>query len=1251
MHLRYILIILVLLTCSIFQVRANEFFIENKGQLPDSILFSVNLQGGTAYLSKGGVTFVYYDEASLEASIGHSNTVNIEEHAPLKGHSFFLSWLNHTPQTQYSGRLKTKGYHNYFLGDITATKVGLYQEVYAKNLWPNIDVKFTISPLKGLKYEFIVSPGADPSTIKLTYSGLDKLSIKTNGKVELETSVGTLTDAKPISFLAGNKSEIIESAWQLNSDNTLSFILGDYPRDEALVIDPEILFASYTGSSANNFGFSATYDSFGHFYLGGIAFTGLFPTTLGAFMETNPGSVFSVVISKFDPSGTNLLYSTFLGGQSIEIPCSMVTNSLGELYMLGVTSSANFPVSSNAFQTAFLGGASFATLLPGVGTTPAPAGTDYFISKLSTDGSSLLASTFFGGSNNDGAILSSFSPIAPRFGDGSRSSIILDKQENVVITGYTLSNNLPTTQNAFQNQSFANGTLEKAFVSKFNPNLSTLLASTYFTSGIRNNASSVVVNSANEIIIVGTILGGGISFAPQSHKPNFTPSNNEETEAYIAKFNPNLTQLTGGSYFGSTSREFGYLIDIDANDNLYFTGTAMQSQGALNINHTGYSVENGGHYVAKFAPNASTLIFSTEIGVSGQNQVFNPSAFAVDNCENILLSGWGGTNSGSPAIYNTNTNGLPTTPDALQNTTTGGDFWLAMFSPNMETLEYATFLGGDQSDEHVDGGTSRFDKNGIIYQAICAGCQGNSDFPTTPNVVSNTNNSFGCNALALKMQLNSNLLSANFSVEPFLCDSFDIIPQNTSQNFETLQWILEPGNLTSNQSDPVFTVSESGIYTLTLIAQSATTCNSADTLTRTIVVLASENISLSPIEHCGALPISIGPQILFPDSASFLWEPNSVLSDLTVQNPLVDSETNETFILNLTLGTCTTQFSQEVNTLFAGLIPELETQFFCGTGPHSLELPFTNPLANYFWFTEENGIQTSPVLSSNPANFLVQDTVMLVYGFTGGICADTARVLLINRESTLDFNVEPSCYPNPGLVEFFPTDLSNLESITPTQNDFITAISATVFEFNFPESTYQTFTITYNQCIFELELELLVIEVSQETNFIDTIPQEVIPNALITLSVQPIENTSILWQPIEFVTNPNAWETTAFTDKNRWFYATLTKESCSVTDSILISIKQDFCREPFIFLPNAFSPNNDGNNDFLQIFGEPIETLSLQIFNRWGQMVFETTNPRFRWDGTFNGKPLEKGVYVYQLSVDCIPGVNFSKNGNITILR
>ncbi|MDP4586779.1 MAG: hypothetical protein NWS86_01250, partial [Flavobacteriales bacterium] len=245
-----------------------------------------------------------------------------------------------------------------------------------------------------------------------------------------------------------------------------------------LIIDPELIFSTYSGSFSDNFGFTATFDNDGHLYSGSSAFGNGYPTTLGAYQEVWGGgdgqgnlAGTDIAISKYELDGTSMIYSTFLGGANDELPHSLICNAAGELIVLGTSSSPNYPTSTSAYSSDFQGGTNIAP--SGVGVQYVN-GSDIVITKLSASGASLIASTFLGGSGNDGV---NASPILKfNYADEFRGEVELDEEENILIASCTYSNDFPIF-NGIQNNNA--GGLD-GIITKLNPELSEIIWSTYY---------------------------------------------------------------------------------------------------------------------------------------------------------------------------------------------------------------------------------------------------------------------------------------------------------------------------------------------------------------------------------------------------------------------------------------------------------------------------------------------------------------------------------------------------------------------------------------------------------------------------------------------------------------------------------------------------------------------------------------------------------------------------------------------------
>jgi hypothetical protein len=254
-------------------------------------------------------------------------------------------------------------------------------------VYPGIDVRYYTD--KGsLKYDFIVHPGADPSDIVLRYSGADKLSLR-NKELVISTSVGDLKEMEPFSYQFDEKGRSELTARFVLKGNQIHFDLKGYDPSSTLIIDPTMIFCSFSGSSADNWGFTATYGPDGSMYGGGIVFGQGFPISTGAY-QTNYGggsagcfsSGFDIGIIKLSPTGTSRVYATYIGGSGNEMPMSLIVDPQGELIVAGRTNSANYP------------------------TTGASVGTggswDIIVTKLNAAGTGLIGSRRIGGTGDDG---------------------------------------------------------------------------------------------------------------------------------------------------------------------------------------------------------------------------------------------------------------------------------------------------------------------------------------------------------------------------------------------------------------------------------------------------------------------------------------------------------------------------------------------------------------------------------------------------------------------------------------------------------------------------------------------------------------------------------------------------------------------------------------------------------------------------------------------------------------------------------
>ncbi|WP_373511625.1 PKD domain-containing protein, partial [Persicitalea sp.] len=813
-------------------------FTQNKGQWEKEVLFRADIPGGFLFLKKQSLVYVLYD--GREVSARHARQPLEEADRARQGAAPSTPIKAHGVEVQFEGsnadaivsQLKPDGSEfNYFIGNDPsrwASGVAGFGEVFYKNIYSGIDFRIYAYEYT-IKYEFIVHPGADASRIRLNYGGADGLALNSNGQLEVGTSVGPFKEAKPYSFqeIEGRTKEV-NTLYAVEGQEVHFALSGDYDRAHDLIIDPELIFSTYSGSASDNWGHTATYDAQGNLLSGGTVFGANFPISIGAFQVGFAGQV-DTGIMKYSVDGTLLMYSTFLGGNSTDIPNSLVTNKNGDLFIYGTTSSPNFAVTSSAFQKTFGRGAGI-TPIDGLDL---PNGSDMYIARLSADGKRLLASTYLGGSGND-ALSSVQNVLIRNYGDTFRGEIVLDKDENVLVASSTNSTNFPL-KNAYQTtlKGRQDGT-----VSQLSPDLSTLQWSTYFGGGAFDAAFSVKPTPDGGVYITGITQSNDLPAQTGAYQPKLKGTE----DAYVAYFKDQQFQQV--TYLGTEAADGAYLLDLDPAGNVHVLGL---TRGAYPISSGVYKNENSGQFVHALDPTLTKSLFSTVIGSKKGSPDISPTAFLVNECGNIYIAGWGGAVNITTA-YNTlsTTRGMPVTPDALQPTTTGDNFYIAILETEAKSLLYATFFGSvaatnpeQNRGDHVDGGTSRFDKNGVIYHATCA-C-GGTRFPTTPKAWSNTNRSNNCNNAAFKIDIDR--LKAAFDVYEGTkkdvtigCAPLTLDFLNTSEGGVDYIWDVNGGGFSRDKIQSQYTFDKPGEYTITLRAFNRLTCKKVDVATRKIVV-------------------------------------------------------------------------------------------------------------------------------------------------------------------------------------------------------------------------------------------------------------------------------------------------------------------------------------------------------------------------------------------------------------------------------
>lgn len=894
------LVFFLLLSLSAYSQFAPEkikggLFIENKGQWDDNVLYRSEIPSGQLYIEKNRFLFNFYDDSQPRGHHAHGKTSSAERSSGggtpkpkgVKAHAYEVAFVGCSPISSSSGVDPVSHTYNYFKGtDQTkwAGNIQAYSKTVLNDLYPKTSL-VCFGQETGFKYEFHLKPGANPASIQLKYSGVDAVYLK-NGELFIETSVTDFYEQKPFAYqqIEGNNIAVPCEFRLIN--NVLSFVFPKgYNKRYPLIIDPQLIFSTYSGSTADNWGNSATYDEDGNTYMVGIAFSQGYPVTLGAYQtgyKGYPEYDTDIAIMKFDPLG-KILYATYLGGGNTEVPSSCIVNSKKELVLFGFTCSEGikyggpaFPTTAGAYDVTYNGG-SFIYPMAADDAILFDPGSDLFISTLSADGSSLLHSTLLGGSENDGLTYIG-DPLSQNYGDQFRGEIYCDELDHVYIVTKTFSPDIVNTAVPGYDKIFnGNAGTVDAYVCKLSSDLTTMIWDTYIGGSNDDVGYSIRVALDKSVYITGGTTSADLPGVAGGLKKFY----GGDIDGYIAHLSADGKTLLNATYIGTSSYDQCFFIQLDALENIYILG---QSLGEFPMSPNVYGQSSACQFIQKIDPSLTTLLLSTTFGSYTDSVNFVPTAFLVNNCNNLLIAGWGGnTNHYLNAYIGGNTKGLKTSPDALYPVTDGSDFYLLVIEKEFKSLLYATFYGGYGEEDHVDGGTSRFDKNGIVYQSVCASCRmrghpSTSNFPVTDGSVKRSNN---CNNACFKYDLSS--LRADFTMSPVKgCGPTTVTLTNTSTGGVSYEWDLGDGTKENGPGPVTHAYSNPGTYYIKLIATDLTTCIGKDTATKILNVFAipSIGITLSDTTICPGDTINILKNC--NPYYTYSWSPQ-----IEMQNPAV----------------------------------------------------------------------------------------------------------------------------------------------------------------------------------------------------------------------------------------------------------------------------------------------------------------------------------------------------------------------------
>ena len=1220
-------------------------FTENLGQWDTRVRYAAQLHDAALFLEDDGIT------VALRSHLPHPTP----ETKATAYHAYKMHFGGSTGTTP-EGESRLEGYSNYYLGSNPArwrSGVGTYSVVRYRDVWPGIDIEI-YSASSALKYNIIVHPGGDPSQVVIEYEGTDGVSIGSTGNMLVRTSVRHVVESKPYVYQeygAGEQNEV-KSRWHVERTKEgryrATVDVGSYNRDRDLVIDPVLIFSTYTGSTADNWGTTAAYDSHKNVYTAGLVFEMGYPTTLGALDTTFNGTC-DVGIFKFDSAGTNRLYATFLGGNKADMPHSLFVNAFDELMVFGTTGSGNFPVTAGAYQTSHAGG----TLInyENSSTIGFPNGSDIFVSRLSADGTQLQASTFVGGSGNDGLnyrqrynnsysiIMQGNDSLYYNYGDGARGEIITDQLNNVYVGSTTFSHDFPTTAGSVQPNWSAG---QDGVVFKLDHNLRNMLWSTYLGGYGDDAVYSIDVDSAYNLLV----CGGTSSFNfPTTDSTLQTTYGGGSADGFVSKISYDGHRLMASSYLGARFYDQLYFVRVGRHDEVFVFGQT-KATGATMIYNAGYSVYGSGMLLARLSPDLAEKRWSTVFGTTGRVNL-SPTAFAADICNRVYAAGWGRDFVGYNNVqwYTAGTHGMETTPDAYQDSTDGQDFYIISLDASASSLEYATFFGELHQGsgtygggDHVDGGTSRFDRMGTLYQSVCASCGGTNRFPTTAGAWSDSNHASNCNNALFRFNVTDDFPVADFMSPEVGCAPYTVQFVNTGRG-TAYQWDFGDGS-TSTASNPTHTYTAGGLYTITLIAMMPGGCSEADTMRRTVQVLGEGGQRQVTHIACNGSLVQIGPEPQL--GASYSWLQGEV-SDPTVANPWVSD--SGAYILRITGNGCSQTDTFTVHSI--SLVQQLQLSAISCRD-------FADGQA---MFVLNNGIEpdslTYSISPSAPAHTTLGAQPAIVFdslsdgtyhvSISGYGCQYEQDISLSNPERPYyEKEVSPALCDDSCTGWIHITyNLNSIPEIQPLD---------TIIE-NLCEGTYATHLVSLGCPLDDTTTIVRNHSLDGLRAWADS--YEIYLGESVRLHAEAGEGTTFVWSPASDIDQPTSANPLATPTVNDPCYTVVATaaDGCTRSDTVCLHCNEVVCGPPLFLIPNAFTPNGDGQNDQICFNPQDVVEFHIAIFNRWGERVYESKDVNECWDGTYRGNLCLPGVYTYTCHIGCPAGQTNDFKGDITLIR
>jgi len=1260
-------------------------YTENKGQWDREIIAKYELGNGAAWFFNDRVRFPLVNESEYHEAV-HVVHDHPDEDVVLGGHAYEMIF-GQSSSTRFVER--HDDYINYYMGSDRskwASRVGIYDQLTLEDVVSGIDLHWS-SEGGRMKYTFEVEAGVKPSSVNIEYAAIRGLQLIEESLV-IKLPNMEVEERAPYAYQVIDGREVeVECHFQVKG-NIVSFKVGDYDSSQDLFIDPVVVASTNVGAAVSTYGHSATFDQFGNIYGGGRPFGAGYPTDTGSFQMDFAGGGVDIGLSKLNEDGSDLLWSTYIGGTGAEYVHSIVVNGLNQVAVLGKTNSTDYPVSESAFDTTYNGD------------------WDICVTILSDSGDSLIGSTYIGGEAADGSnnISSSYAAF--------KGEVECDLYSNVYVASTTMSDTFPVTTDAYQ---MTRDSLQDGVVCKLNYDLSQMTFSTYLGGEQADGAFNVKPAKDNSVYVCGITASDDFPSTLGAHDESF----NQGFDGFITRLSEDGTSIIQSTFIEADSNtdDKAFFLQLDRQKNVYVLGTTTSNGIVADTNK--YAGPGTGSFIRKYGKNLDTLYWtSTFANISH-------SAFLVDNCLNIYAAG---NNANSAAVDTVN---------AVQNSV--GGFYVMVLGADADSIIMGSHYGTTGS--HVDGGTSRFDKRGAVYQATCT----NGAFPLTSNAWSGNQNGGAYDLTVFKIDMEVPAAVANSQVAPNAsgCMPFQVDFSNYGSQGLFHYWDFDDGD-TSNLAAPTHTFTTPGTYWVTYVISDTAGCQLSDTSTLIITVYDTSGIEIIPGPNlcvdeveltntsnfstylwstgetqqtisvtdsgeywlevtniCGTFADTVDidvvppysfelgsdtsicePGFMFPGPASatsYLWNTGDTTQNVEVQNTgeyfLIASNgvCSDTDTVNITVSYINFS-SRDTSVCYDSLMLTVVNEgnpITWSTGDTTDTVVVYS--SGSYWVLLQNGYcstqdtinvdLSSPLVDLGtdtvvcvPTVFDVFDSTLVSYEWstgdtTSGIQVDSTMLVWVIGRTAFCADTDTLHVTIP-TVQFETVedlvcdkDSHSIMAPGPTSGSFVwsngdSTQRATVYETGEYYVTINTAHCEHYDSISVVFANAPVFDMGEN--------QTLCRGQVAEVSVDTV------WSGLRWSTGDTG--STIYVKEEGIVTASMSADGCEARDSIEIAFKTEGLDSLFM-VPNVITPNSDGLNDVLSLnvaTPELIDDYKLVVYNRWGMLLFEAQFLYHGWDGRLpDGSEAEDGVYFYimEATTVCTDIPKILVNDNVTLIR